>query len=54
MKCERIVLPDDAILILIRENHSVAILNIPHDLTRREADKIERIIKAHVNIKEKE
>jgi hypothetical protein len=45
----RILLPADAITLKIRPGHSVYIVGIPHDLRRQEADKIVRIITAHVD-----
>lgn len=43
------ILPDDALVIPIRENRSVAILNLPHDLSQKEFEKINRIILALID-----
>lgn len=44
------ILPSiDVTPIRIRDNVSVLIAHLPHDLTHEEADKINRVIMAHVN-----
>ncbi len=43
-----ILLPADAITVRLRPAISVYIVGIPYDLRRSEADKIVRIITAHV------
>lgn len=40
------IIPDDALVIPIRENYSVAIFNLPYDLSQKEFEKITRIILA--------
>lgn len=45
------ILPSkDVTPIVIREDVTVLIAHLPHDLTLQEADKIDRIIMAHVNL----
>ncbi len=43
------LLPNNALCIPIRENLEVIILNIPHDFTKQEANKVEKVIMALTN-----
>ena len=42
-------MPNNTIVIPIREDREVMVLNIPYNFTKEEANKIEKIIMAHVN-----
>lgn len=44
------VLPDDAIMIPVRADWTVIVCNMPHDLTRSEANKIIRVLEAYSDV----
>lgn len=44
------LLPDEALVIPLRRDRHVVVIGVPHDLTRQEADKIVRIVRAHAPV----
>lgn len=51
---KEMILPDDAIMIPVKPDCTVIICNMPHDLTKKEADKIIRVLLAYADVQESE